>query len=152
METKVCSKCKIEKSRDHFFKSGTQKSGRPKFRGNCSECAKKDTANWRVKNRSNYNYYVAMWRAKNPDKQHATEIKRNYGLPIEEYNRMLAEQNCQCKICGKQHDPTKKRGRLYVDHCHNSNKVRGLLCSRCNSMIAHESIFILEKAITYLKS
>lgn len=151
---KTCSICNIEKPMEEFFKSGTQKSGSPKFRGDCKDCAKKTTGEWRAKNRSHYNNYVAMWRAKNPIRQHATEIKRRYDLPIEEYNRILVEQLCKCKICGKEHDPTRSRGRLYVDHCHDSKKVRGLLCGGCNSALGYfeDNIETLLKAIEYLKS
>jgi hypothetical protein len=151
---KRCSKCKIEKESTEFFRSGKHKSGKEKFRGDCRECAQKQTVEWRVKNRSHYNNYSAMWRDKNPDKQHKTDIKRRYGLSIEDYNRMLTTQNMGCKICGKQHDPSVKRGRLYVDHDHKTGAVRGLLCMACNSMIgrATDDISILEKAIEYLKS
>lgn len=154
MELKVCSKCKIEKPKSEFFKSGLYKSGKSKFRGDCKECSKKDTANWRIKNRSEYNNYAAAWRSKNPGRQHATDIKRHYGLSIENYNKLLAQQNCQCKICGKQHDPSVNRGRLYVDHCHNSKKVRGLLCGKCNVALGNmdDDVSLLEKALAYLKS
>lgn len=151
---KTCTKCSIEKPISEFFKSGKYKSGKLKIRGDCKSCCNKNTEQWRIKNRSHYNNYAAFWRSKNPDRQHATDIKRRYKLPIEEYNKILVAQNCQCIICGKQHDTSLKRGRLYVDHCHKTKKVRGLLCSACNSMIGHanDEISILEKAIAYLKS
>jgi hypothetical protein len=154
MKTKKCSKCNIEKTEADFFKSGTRPSGEPRYRPDCKECAKKDTAEWRVKNRSEYNNYAAAWRAKNPGKQHANDIKRHYGLSLEQYNELLARQACQCRICGKQHDPSVKRGRLYVDHCHKSGKVRALLCGGCNSMLGHanDEAAILLKAIDYLRA
>lgn len=65
---------------------------------------------------------------------------------------MLTAQACGCKICGKQHDSSKKRGRLYVDHCHLTGEVRGLLCGACNSAIGYfeDNTGLLEKAIAYL--
>jgi Autographiviridae endonuclease VII len=154
MQTKTCSKCRKEKPIAEFFKSGKYPSGKDKIRGDCKECSQKDTANWRVKNRSEYNNYVAMWRANNPEKQHATEIKRRYGMSAQEYAQMLKAQNYRCKICDKLHAPDRKKGRLFVDHCHASGRVRGLLCANCNSMIGHadDNVKTLEKAIIYLQS
>lgn len=151
METKVCSICKIEKPYSEYFKDNKKKKG---IRCKCKICCKEETKNWRIKNRSHYNNYVAEWRAKNPVRQHTMEIKRRYGLSIEKYNEMLTAQSCQCKICGKQHDPSLKRGRLYVDHCHKTGVVRALLCGACNSAIGHfnDDISFLEKASSYLKS
>jgi hypothetical protein len=151
MKPKVCSKCKIEKPHDAFYQDKAKARG---IRSKCRQCCSAETQEWRIKNRSHYNNYVAMWRAKNPARQHATEIKRNYGLSIEQYNAMLAAQNCQCVICGKQHDPSVKRGRLYVDHCHKTGKVRALLCGGCNSMLGHanDETTILLKAVDYLNS
>lgn len=150
MQTKICSKCKIDKPHSDYFKDNLRKIG---IRCKCKDCCSLDTKEWRVKNRSEYNNYVAAWRAKNPDRQHKTEIKRRYQLSIEEYNAQLAAQNCKCCICGKQHDPTLKRGRLYVDHCHSTGKIRGLLCSACNSALGYmnDDIEILKTAIAYIE-
>ena len=60
----------------------------------------------------------------------------------------------KCKICGKQHDPTIKRGRLYVDHCHHTGAVRSLLCQQCNIGMGNlkDDPEILEKAAAYIRS
>ena len=149
MQTKVCSKCKIDKPFSDYFKDNKRKIG---IRCKCKECCNVDTLGWREKHRSEYNNYAAEWRAKNPTRQHKTEIKRRYSLEIEGYDKLLVEQNYQCKICNKQHNPAIKRGRLYVDHNHETNQVRGLLCSACNSAIGHfnDRVDIIQKAISYL--
>ncbi len=150
MQSKVCSKCKIEKSFSEFFRDNRKNMG---IRSCCKACDKEKTYNWRIKNRSVYNNYTAAWRAKNPERQHKMEIKRRYSLSIERYNEMLAAQKCQCKICGKQHDPSLSRGRLYVDHDKETGVVRGLLCGACNSGIGYllHDIKILSNAIKYLE-
>lgn len=49
----------------------------------------------------------------------------------EEYETLLQEQNSTCAICGITAEEIGKR--LIVDHNHETLKVRGLLCWRCNS-------------------
>lgn len=142
---------------DNFFNDKGFKSGKMAI---CKTCKQAKTYAWREKNPQVYNALAVKWRDENPDKHHANEIKRNYGLPIEEYNKLLTEQQCKCAICGKQHDPSLKRGRLYVDHDHKGakarsgkrTKVRGLLCSACNSALGYfnDDIETLKKAIDYL--
>lgn len=149
MLTKVCSKCKVDKPHSEYFKDKVRKIG---IRCKCKACCKEEIINWREKNRSEYNDYAAMWRAKNPDKQHKAEIKRRYGLSIEDYNKMLVEQECKCAICGKQHNPTKSRGRLFVDHDHKTGKLRQLLCGACNSALGYflDDTRLLAEAIAYI--
>ncbi len=61
--------------------------------------------------------------------------KRAADLDVD-YDRLHAEQNGVCAICGKAPKRLKKDGtpyRLAVDHARPSKRVRGLLCFRCNS-------------------
>lgn len=63
---------------------------------------------------------------------------------------MLADQSGGCAICGKMDNGD---GRfLYVDHCHATGKVRGLLCHNCNSGIGHfrDNVALMHKAIDYV--
>lgn len=134
---------------DNFFNDKGFKSGKMAI---CKPCKQAKTYAWRVKNPQVYNGLAAEWRKKNPDKQHATEIKRHYGLSLEDYNALLVKQDMKCALCDVQHDTTKKRGRLYVDHDHSTGKVRALLCHNHNVMLGHaqDSIEMLQKAIDYL--
>jgi hypothetical protein len=77
--------------------------------------------------------------------------KRDYGITIEQYNQMFEEQKGCCKICGTHQSVLPKS--LAVDHCHNTSKVRGLLCMNCNLLLgyAKDAKEILESAIRYLK-
>ena len=78
----------------------------------------------------------------------STDLKRKYGLTIDEYNAMLEKQEKSCAICGGV-DPKK---RLAVDHNHKTNEIRGLLCSHCNMGLGHfkDDLTLLAKAIQYL--
>ena len=73
---------------------------------------------------------------------------RRYNLMPEEYERLLIEQGGKCKICGDEMiEP-------YVDHDHQTLKVRGLLCIKCNAVLgmARDDVKILLKAVDYLES
>ncbi len=82
------------------------------------------------------------------------QYRKQFGISLADYERMLVEQNGKCAICGNPETGMrngKVRG-LAVDHCHDSGKVRGLLCGNCNPMIgyAKDDINILSRAIDYL--
>jgi hypothetical protein len=57
-------------------------------------------------------------------------IETRYGISREQYEAMVARQGGLCAICN-----TKPEKTLSVDHCHETGRVRGLLCSSCNSML-----------------
>ena len=96
-------------------------------------------ANYRARNPQKGRARKLAWKKANPEKYQAQylgdkdasqrRILRRYGLTIDDYNRMLAAQDGKCKICRKT-CPTGRR--LSVDHCHKTNRVRGLLCDPCN--------------------
>lgn len=80
--------------------------------------------------------------ASNPEQYAARSksrlLKHKYGITIEEYNRMFAEQGGVCLICGRPETRTWKGQptQLCVDHCHKTGVVRALLCQKCNSAVA----------------
>lgn len=94
--------------------------------------------------------YQKQWRKKNPDKAKNIELRKNYGITLEDYNRMYEEHNGCCAICGRHSD--EEHFALAVDHNHNTNAVRGLLCGYCNRALGgfQDSVDILSKAIDYL--
>jgi len=84
--------------------------------------------------------------------------KRQYGISLIEYNNILEKQSHLCAICKKEETrsntlETDGKKHLVVDHDHVDNQVRGLLCTRCNSLLGFslDDISILENAILYLK-
>ncbi len=80
------------------------------------------------------------------------QISNKYNISKEEYQNLLTKQNYKCKICSLEYQKC-PFGTLCVDHCHKTNKVRGLLCSNCNTGLGllKENISILEETIKYLK-
>ena len=92
---------------------------------------------------------------KNPEYQalhnRKSEYRRKYGITIEDYDRMLEEQNGRCAIC-RTDKPGGAGARFAVDHNHDTGNVRGLLCNNCNRGLGHlkDSVLLLEQAINYL--
>lgn len=146
---KTCNSCKLEKAFDQFFKAKNSSDG---YYTICKACKKKRTYEWRDNNRDLYNAGARAWGQANPERRYTHEIKRRYGCTLEQYNAMLTAQGGACAICSKLHNPAEKRGRLYVDHCHKSGKVRALLCRGCNSMLGYalDDTRVLAEAIAYL--
>jgi len=75
------------------------------------------------------------------------QLRYNYGMSLEEFDQLLAEQHNACAICGLTSSET-----LCVDHCHDTGKVRGLLCRRCNSGLGFydDDPAFMSKAVAYL--
>lgn len=85
------------------------------------------------------------------DASYRHRIKK-YGLTIDEYEQMIKEQNNCCYICGDPPEKSKGFKRLVIDHCHDTNKVRRVLCNSCNIALgsAKDDTIILQKMIDYL--
>lgn len=77
-------------------------------------------------------------------------IRRLYGITLDEYKALYAAQNGCCAIC-KRHVSELPR-RLGVDHCHKTQRVRGLLCDHCNQAIGkfNDDVKLLHSAAKYL--
>lgn len=85
---------------------------------------------WRKNNLARFNEAGKAWKKANPDAMKKYRL-RKYGLTVEMYEAMLAEQGGRCAIC----DATSagRSGAWCIDHCHETNEVRGLLCVKCNA-------------------
>ncbi len=127
---KVCYVCGSEKPRTAF---GINNSRPDRLQTYCIQCAKEKQTKW---------YY-----------------QRKHGISLEERDQMLISQNCKCAICGRKTEFQFKAGKLsntgefaVVDHCHNSLKIRGVLCGHCNTGLGafKDNIENLKAAINYL--
>ncbi len=89
---------------------------------------------------------AAIFYKRNPNRQKHNALKRKYGISYEDYLAMVLARKGLCEICGIEK-------KLYVDHCHKTSKIRGLLCLNCNAGIGNlrDSISLLEKALNYLQ-
>jgi hypothetical protein len=119
-------------------------------RRRCRECQRAYWRRWRAANAESHNATVKRWREANPEKRRASARRRYYGLSPAETSAMLAAQDSQCAICRRSiHDG--KDG-FCVDHDHQTGRVRGLLCRKCNVLLgqAEDRSDVLRAAIDYL--
>jgi Recombination endonuclease VII len=92
---------------------------------------------------------------KNAETHRAWSLKANYGLPLEVYDYAIIKQLNLCAICKEPEATVEKSGklrRLAVDHCHDTDEVRGFLCGKCNKAIGlmQDSSANLRAAADYL--
>ena len=92
--------------------------------------------------------YYQKYKAK---QQNATLVKR-YGITLAEYTVMKEEREYKCDICGCHEDTLTKS--LHIDHCHDTNEIRGLLCHSCNTGIGSlkDDPILLQTALEYLNA
>ena len=110
---------------------------------NCSQTYDTCTYRWKKSSRSAEGH-ARVLRGQN--------LKRCYGMTLEQFEGMLVEQGGVCAVCRKD-DPGGRHGQFHVDHCHDSGKVRGLLCDACNRMLgfARDNERTLNRAGEYLR-
>ena len=120
---------------------------------------------WRDKNRDKERARCRKWRAANKDSENARcrkwfedhptykadiRLRSRYGITLAQKEAMLLEQGGCCAICSSA-NPKSGTG-WHLDHCHGSNKVRGVLCAPCNILLggAKDNVATLANAISYL--
>jgi hypothetical protein len=148
-DTKTCPSCKQDKYFSEFGKDKTKKLGISSY---CKPCASLNRSKNYSKNPVVGKEKLKEYYKNNKDKSRSYSLKNLYGLSVEQFNEMKFMQGGSCKIC-KTHESNLKR-KLFVDHCHTTGSIRGLLCQSCNTMIgnAKDNILVLQAAINYLSS
>ena len=160
--SKTCSKCKIEKDVSEFYKG----SGSRCKQCHNHDCVKRQRHNPEKNREASKRWYHAKpenrqrsidntrcWQKENKERDKLLQFKngllRNYGISYECYIELERSQNGKCRICG-----TTPNRRLDVDHCHTTGKIRGLLCSNCNTALGllKENPHIFQKAVSYLET
>lgn len=130
---KTCKACGETYTKDFFHKNKALKDGLHTL---CKSCNSLKSSNWKKENK---------------ERARDTDYKRKYGLSYAEYGFLLASQNSCCAICEIRFEDA-PRGVLFVDHCHNTGEVRGLLCQNCNTAIGllQDSPLLCTMAAEYL--
>jgi len=149
IKMKTCTKCKesYPASLEYFYQDLRNKNG---LMSACKECLKQESKQYRLQHQEQIRKRKKIHNKQFPNIRRGYKFKNLYGITFDQYNLMFEKQNGCCAICGKSESEFKKR--LYVDHGHETGKVRGLLCCNCNfklSVIEDKEFF--EKANSYLK-
>lgn len=159
MKTKKCTKCKLTLPVADFHKDKSKKTG---LRERCKSCRCKHKSGSLEKKCiacgdsfkiNNTNAKAQKYCGVACQKYHI-----RYGISEYEYEDMLISCENKCMICGEKEKAIDKRtGKKYalaIDHCHDSGKVRGILCSSCNIGIGlfNDNVDKLKNAINYLNN
>lgn len=142
MSRKTCTRCGEFKPLSEYHNSINTKDGHYAM---CKTCVNAKNAAWRSNNRGKVaackkRYYMRNWEAIRKHRKEymatrkveASEYRRRwnlakrYGITMEQYADMWERQGEACGLCGR------SSKRMVVDHDHNTGKVRGILCVRCN--------------------
>jgi hypothetical protein len=94
-----------------------------------AERQRKNCRDWGAANAAKKKAADSAWLAKKDPEWRRARYLRRYGLTPERYDAILAGQCGACRICRQR---PKSGKALAVDHCHETGRVRGLLCFRCN--------------------
>lgn len=150
---KTCTRCSESKPLEAFPRSKAERTG---YKPGCKACEslwhKADylknreehvvkSSIYQKKNRKARTTYTKLWRLTNV-----------YKITQEQYNQLLLKQENRCAICSKHRDDLDRE--LCVDHNHETNKVRGLLCYHCNVALGYmkDNITALLSAAKYLEA
>jgi hypothetical protein len=112
------------------------------------------------KARLEFNRVQREWQTRHPGYgtagRRARHLKRKYGATPEEIEELLERQGRACAICGAP-QPNRRYlhgGFLGFDHNHQTGQHRGMLCKKCNQVVAilEDDQWLLEQAALYLES
>lgn len=151
-----CNRCGKVMPLSEFYRQG--KHNLPVRR--CKKCHGKATVESRLR-RLGRDAMAQKQREYNARRDPRTRVSNHfrsrYGLTIDEWEALAASQDNACAICQMQIEeiqphPSGNRT-LHVDHCHDTNRVRGLLCSNCNRAIGafRDDPEIMRRAIAYIE-
>src|ERR1700737_940265 len=110
---------------------------------------------WRKTHKSGNSERMKRWKQNNPEKYRAIQanssLKKNYGITVEQRDQIFALQGSCFAIC-RSTDSGRKNSAWAVDHCHKTQKIRGVLCHPCNGVLgyARDNPETLAAAIKYL--
>ena len=116
----------------------------------CKKCYNKYAKEQRNLNPEKSRESVRKYKLSHPTKGRECTLMSNYGITLEEYDKLEKLQFSGCAICKQS---CSSGDRLSVDHDYKTGKVRGLLCRRCNLLVANcnEDEDIIWNLLEYLK-
>ena len=137
---KYCTHCNTTRDLNEFYKIRVKRKDGTYREGHRSMC------NFCDRNRKTK-------RDKLTKKERAEKhLFSKYKMTPEEFTSLLESQENKCAIC-KTLDPGGRYNKFHVDHCHKTEKIRGLLCHKCNYALGYfqDNSSNLLRAIQYLE-
>ena len=125
---KECIKCTQHLPLSDFWKNSFK----------CKYCTTLQMKKWRKENKAYLKAYNAM---------------KTYNISEKQYHNLMVIPNCA--LCDTSFALlTINKEPRNIDHCHTSGKVRGVLCSRCNTGLGkfNDNIDLIKNALKYLKN
>lgn len=114
----TCNRCGVTKFMDEFHKHPTN---RMKRTYTCKQCVSAD----KERQRKNTERETAKRKA-DPDKYRDKRVQKTYGVSLEFVRALFKRQGSRCPICWQ------VNFNWHIDHNHETGKVRGVLCNKCN--------------------
>jgi hypothetical protein len=158
---KRCTKCKQYKDRGQFHRCKSFTDGLTYW---CKACASNYKRRYYRSNPDFRKKVLERSRTRLNDPEIRKRVrqtsldwhrKKSSNCTPEQYNKLLKKQKGVCACCGKPETSKRKEKirQLSVDHCHKTNKVRWLLCHKCNLGLGHfdDNPKLLMKMATMLK-
>jgi hypothetical protein len=162
-DCKPCKQCGVTKPLDDFYRHPTARDGR---RGQCKACILYRASLRYQDDPEKFKERTRLYRESNPDQLREykrrrkektrewcrTRLLRQYGLDEGEFDAMAAAQGDRCAIC-ETDTPGGAHNVWHIDHCHDTGRVRGLLCQRCNVGLGYfsDDPAVLSAAVDYLE-
>jgi len=130
---KICATCKKSKRESQF--SRWKRARKSHLYAACRSCMKQ-TRDYYRRHRQRILVSAAAYARTDRGKQvrKRARYKFEYGITPEDYERLVLQQNGGCAVCGAS-SAGERYGVLQVDHDHRTGRVRGLLCTRCNTQL-----------------
>jgi hypothetical protein len=130
---RACGACSLARYQRWYAENAdaAKEAARRCYQANKTEAIEKQRTRRQAEPEA-YRRSQRAWRAANPDAQRRWTL-RPYGLTLEDFLAILAAQDGACAICRRTPAPGTN---LSVDHDHETNAVRGLLCVACNTRVA----------------
>lgn len=99
--------------------------------------------------------YMREYRKRRPRNVRDSELKKQYGISLSEWEAMHLSQGGVCAVCkSSESERSSRYSNLSVDHCHSTGRVRGLLCSSCNRGLGFfkDRPDLIDAAAAYLRA
>lgn len=147
---KKCFRCSEVKPLYDFSPDTRKKDG---AQASCKKCCNQIRKDFYQRHKERLKAEINEYRRANPTIRRNTQLKTWYGITLDDYNRILAEQGNCCAICRKPAPEPVIGRRFHLDHDHSTNVIRGILCTHCNQGLGYftDDEVKLMAAIKYLR-